>query len=206
MCDTEVMKPNVSKLIFLIFQQKKSIIFIKNTDIDNSNTWGRRWGCVPSYKINIRLIGHTAGKLWTQTCQNWQFFSIFRHKSPLFSLRNRDIENPKTSARSWGCLLSYKTITQHFQCSPLKIGSSCLMWPLIFTNSKWPLVGHPESDHSAKCGNSDLDPFSMFDINFRSNETILAKIIHEMCQNWRKWQLLTYFFNGRRLSWNFSKF
>ena len=37
----------------------------------------------------------------------------------------------------------------------------------IFTNSKWPPVGHLEFDHAANNGNIDLDLFPTFDINFR---------------------------------------
>ena len=40
MYDIEVMNPYVSNL--RIFQQKKPIIFVKNTDFENTNTWARR--------------------------------------------------------------------------------------------------------------------------------------------------------------------
>ena len=125
---------------------------------------------------NFILIRGTTAKLWTQTCQNLGIFSNFRQKKSNIFVKNRDIENPKRSARSWGCLLSYKTIIQQFPCTPLKIGRGCLMPPLIFNNSKWPPFGHLESDHSANNLDSDLDFLSTFDINFRSIQAILAEI------------------------------
>ena len=112
MYDTEVMKPFMCQNygLFLIFQQKKSIIFVKNTDIENSNTWARRWGCVLSYKIIKWLIWNIASKLWTQMCQNHIFFSIFQEKKSIIFVKNTDIENSNTWARRWGCVLSYKII------------------------------------------------------------------------------------------------
>jgi len=56
---------------------------------------------------NFILIRGTTAKLWTQTCQNLGIFSNFRQKKSNIFVKNRDIENPKRSARSWGCLLSY---------------------------------------------------------------------------------------------------
>jgi hypothetical protein len=79
------------------------------------------------------------------------------------------------------------------------------MSPLIFGNSKWPPVGHFESDLSANNSDIDLDIYPIFDINFRMIEAILIKILHEMCQYWQKTSFLTYFFNARRPSWTFSK-
>ena len=48
--------------------------------------------------------------------------------------------------------------------------------------------------------------FSTSDINFRSIEANLTEIWHKMQQNCPKRPFLTYFFNARRPSWNFSKF
>jgi hypothetical protein len=50
------------------------------------------------------------------------------------------------------------------------------MPPLIFENSKWPPVGHLESDLTANNSDSDLDMLSTFDINFRLIEAILVEI------------------------------
>ena len=50
------------------------------------------------------------------------------------------------------------------------------MPPLIFGNSKWPPVGHFESDPTANYSDSDLDMFSTSNINFRSFEAILVEI------------------------------
>ena len=68
---------------FLIFQQKKSNIFVKNQGIENLKTYACSCGCLLAYKTIICLTSCTILKLWTQMCQNWGFFSRI---SPLFSL------------------------------------------------------------------------------------------------------------------------
>ena len=92
---------------FWFFFQKKSKISVKNQDIENPKTWTDSCGCLLSYIITIPVIWCMSLKLQTQTCPNFQFSWNFRQKKSNISVKNPDIENLKTSARSWGCLLSY---------------------------------------------------------------------------------------------------
>ena len=125
---------------------------------------------------NFILIRGTTAKLWTQTCQNLGIFSNFRQKKSNIFVKNHDIENPKRTARSWGCLLSPEIIIRRIPCTPWKIGGSCLRSPPIFNNSKWPPVGHLESDCSVNDMDSDLVLLLTFDIDFKPIEAILTEI------------------------------